>query len=79
MKFSISLFNKFLGGLFATLIWKEARPFVKDIYIVLTTERRSDLVEYHVHLQAIWEKFKNFDYAEADLMAINADEDDHLL
>ena len=30
---------------------EEARPFVKDIYIILTTERQSDLVEYHVHLR----------------------------
>ena len=27
---------------------EEIRHFVKGIYIVLTTERRSDLVEYHV-------------------------------
>ena len=32
---------------------EKARPFVKDICIDLTTERLSDLVEYHAHLQAI--------------------------
>ena len=31
----------------------EARAFVKDICIDLTTERLSDLVEYHVRLQEI--------------------------
>ena len=58
---------------------EEVWHFVKDIYIVLTTARRSDLVEYHAHLQVISEKFNNFDYTEADLMAINTDEYDHIL
>ena len=52
-KFSISLFNKFLGGLFALIDLEEAKPFVKDIYLILTTEKHIDLVEYHAHLQAI--------------------------
>ena len=51
-KFTISPFNEFLGCI-CYIDLEEARPFVKDIYIVLTTERCSDLVEYHVHLQAI--------------------------
>ena len=38
---------------------------MKDINIVLNTEKSSDLVEYHV--QAIEEKINKFDYAEADL------------
>ena len=45
--------QQILGRLIYYTNLKEARPFVKDIYIVLTTERCSDLVEYHVHLQAI--------------------------
>ena len=45
--------QRILGRLIYYINLEEARPFVKDIYIVLTTERCSDLVEYHVHLQAI--------------------------
>ena len=45
--------QQILGRLIYYTNLKEARPFVKDIYIVLTTERCSDLVEYHAHLQAI--------------------------
>ena len=45
--------QRLLGMLICYSDFEEARPFVKDIYIVLTTERRSDLVEYHIHLQAI--------------------------
>ena len=45
--------QRILGRLICYTDFEEARPFVKDIYIVLTTERRSDLVEYHVHLQII--------------------------
>ena len=56
---------------------KEARRFVKDFYIVLITERSSDLIEYHV--QAIEEKIDKFDYAEADLIELNADKDEHIL
>ena len=50
--FTISLFNEFLGGLYATLFGRSL-TFVKYIYIVLTTARRSDLVEYHAHLQVV--------------------------
>ena len=56
---------------------KEARRFVKDFYIFLITERSSDLIEYHV--QAIEEKINKSDYAEADLIALNADKDEHIL
>ena len=52
------------------------RSFAKDIYIFLTTERSSNLVDYHV--QAIEKKFNNFDYAEADLIVLNADDDEHI-
>ena len=45
--------QRILGRLICYTDFEETRPFVKDIYIVLTTERRSDLVEYHVHLQTI--------------------------
>ena len=45
--------QRILGRLIRYIDLEEARPFVKDIYIVLTTERCSDLVEYYVHLQAI--------------------------
>ena len=50
---------------------------MKDIYIVLTTERSSDLVEYHV--QATEEKINDFDYAGADLIALNGEEVEHML
>ena len=50
---------------------------MKDIYIVLTTEKSSGLVEYDV--QAIEEEINKFDYAEADLIALNADKDEHIL
>ena len=50
---------------------------MKDIYIVLITERSSDLVEYHI--QAIEEKINKFDYGEADLITLNADKDVHIL
>ena len=30
------------------------------------------------HVQTIEEKINNFDYDEADLIALNADEDDHI-
>lgn len=43
----------------------------------MTTERSSNLVDYHV--QAIEKKFNNFDYAEADLIVLNADDDEHIL
>ena len=55
----------------------KARRFVKDIYIVLITERSSNLAEYHV--QAIEKKFNKFDYAEGDLIALNADKHEHIL
>ena len=55
----------------------KARSFVEDIYIVWITERSSDLVEYQV--QAIEEKINKFDYAEADLIALNADKDEYIL
>ena len=41
------------GKLIYYIDLEEARPFVKNIYIALTTKRRSDLVEYYVHLKAI--------------------------
>ena len=31
------------------------------------------------HIQTIEEKVNNFDYAETDLIALNAEEDDHIL
>ena len=31
------------------------------------------------HVQTIVGKINNFDYAEADLIALNADKDDHIL
>ena len=45
--------QRIFGRLICYIDLEKARPFVKDNYIVLTTERCSDLVEYHVHLQAI--------------------------
>ena len=68
---------RILGVLICYNDLKEARRFVKDFYIVLITERRSDLIEYHV--QAIEEKIDKSDYAEADLIALNADKDEHKL
>ena len=50
---------------------------MKDIYIVLTTERSPDLVEYHV--QATEEKINDFDYAGAGLIALNGEEVEHML
>ena len=38
---------------------------------------KPDSVEYHV--QAIEEKINTFDYAEIDLIALNADKDEHIL
>ena len=55
----------------------KAKRFVKDVFIVLTTEGSSDLVEDHV--QATEEKVDTFDYVEEDLIAINAEKDEHLL
>ena len=54
---------------------EEARRFAKDN--VLTSEKSFDLAEYHV--QTIEEKINNFDYAETDLIALNADKDEHIL
>ena len=65
------------GRLICNTDLTKARRFVKDIYIVLITERSSRLVEYHV--QAIEEKINKSDYAEADLIALNADKDEHIL
>ena len=45
--------QRILGRLICYIDLEEARPFVKDSYIVLTTEIRSGLVEDHVHIQAI--------------------------
>ena len=71
----------FVQRILGRLIWytdlAKARCFVKYIYIVLTTERSSKLVEYHV--QAIEEKINKFDYAEVDLIPLNADKDEHIL
>ena len=44
--------------------------------MVLTIERSSDLVEYHV--EALEEKINNFDYAEADQIALNGEEDENI-
>ena len=44
--------QRILGMVICYSDLEEARAFVKDICIDLTTERLSDLVEYHVHLQA---------------------------
>ena len=68
---------RILGRLICYTDLKEARRFVKDFYIVLITERSFDLIEYHV--QAIEEKINKFDYTEADLIALNADKDEHIL
>ena len=73
----IYFFQWILGRLICYTDLKEARLFVKDIYIVLTTERSSDLVEYHV--QATEEKINDFDYAGADLIALNGEEVEHML
>ena len=70
----------FVQRILRRLIWytdlAKARRFVKDIFIVLTTERSSKLVEYHV--QAIEEKINRFDYAEVDLIPFNS-KDEHIL
>ena len=55
---------------------EEARRLAKDIHNVLTSERSFNLAEYHV--QTIEEKINNFDYAETDLIALNADKDEHV-
>lgn len=41
--------QKFIGRLVCYTDLNEARRFVKDIYIVLSTERSSVFVEYYVH------------------------------
>ena len=69
--------QRILGRLICYTDWAKVRRFVKYIYIVLITERSSDLVEYRV--QAIEEKINKFDYAEADLITLNADKDEHIL
>ena len=58
---------------------EEVRRFVKNIYIVLITKRKSDLVVYHLSYTDNWKKINNSDYAEADLIALNAEEDDDIL
>ena len=40
--------QRIFGRLICYIGEEEARRFVKDIYIVLTTKRSSDLVVYHV-------------------------------
>ena len=57
----IHFVQRILGRLICYTDLEEDRRFVKDIYIVLTTERSSDLVEYHV--EAIEEEISNFDYS----------------
>ena len=39
---------RILGRFICNIGLEEVRHFAKDIYIVLTTERSSELVEYHV-------------------------------
>ena len=73
----IHFVRRILGRLICYTDLEEARSFVEDIYIVLTTERSSDLVENDV--EAIEEKINIFDYAEADLVALKVDEDEHIL
>ena len=73
----IHFVQRILGRLICYTDLEKARSFVEDIYIVLTTERSSDLVEYDV--EAIEEKINIFDYAEADLVALKVDEDEHIL
>ena len=60
----IPFVQRILGRLICYTDLEEARRHVKDICMVLTIERSSDLVEYHV--EALEEKINNFDYAEAD-------------
>ena len=53
--------------------------FMKNISIVLTTERSAQTqLSTMCHVQTIEEKINNFDYDEADLIALNADEGDHI-
>ena len=73
----IQFVQRILGRLICYTDLAKARRFVKYIYIVLITERISDLVEYHI--QAIEEKINRFDYGEADLITLNADKDVHIL
>ena len=68
-----TLLNEFLGGWYVTLIWKKLEVLGK----IFTTERSSDLVEYHV--EAIKEKINIFDYDEPDFVALKVDEDEHIL
>ena len=75
----IHFVQQFFGRLICYIGVEEVRRFVKDIYIVLNTKRRTDLVEYHIPCKTDEEKFNNFDYGEADLIELNADEDDHVL
>ena len=77
LKSSKSNSQQILGRLICYTDLEEVKRFLKNIYIVLTTERSSNLVEYYV--QTIEEKINNFDYAEADLIALNADEDEKIL
>ena len=60
----IHFVQRILGRLICYTNLEETRRYVKDICMVLTIERSSDLVEYHV--EALEEKINNFDYAEAD-------------
>ena len=48
-----STFQGILKRLICYIDLEEARPSEKDINIVSTTEIRSDLVEYYLHLDAI--------------------------
>ena len=75
----IHFVQQYFGRLICYIGVEEVRRFVKDIYIVLNTKRSTDLVEYHIPCKTDEEKFNNFDYGEADLIELNADEDDHIL
>ena len=56
----IHFVQRILERLICYTDFEEAKRFVKDIYIVLITERSSDFVGYH--LQAIEEKSNNFNF-----------------
>ena len=75
--FQIHYVQRILGRFIYYIDLAKARRFVKDIYIVLTTKRSSGLVAYRV--QANEGKINKFDYAEADLIALSADKEEHIL
>ena len=75
--FQIHYVQRILGRFIYYIDLAKARRFVKDIYIALTTKRSSGLVAYRV--QANEGKINKFDYAEADLIALSADKEEHIL